>query len=155
MRFVIAFGIVSLFADMTYEGMRSIAGPYLALLGASGTVVGLVAGIGELLGYTLRLASGRLADRFWAALLGTLLWGVGVGVHETVMSAAIAHMVPAYRRARAYGIFTAIFGVSWFAGSAALGALYDRSLMAAVVVAALTQLAGIVPIMMAAQMLKT
>jgi hypothetical protein len=44
LRFVIAFGVVSLFGDMTYEGMRSIAGPYLALLGASGTVAGLVAG---------------------------------------------------------------------------------------------------------------
>jgi predicted MFS family arabinose efflux permease len=381
---VIAFGIVSLFADMTYEGMRSISGPYLALLGASGTVVGLVAGTGELLGYTLRLASGRLADRshlywpitligyvvqmaavpalalvgdwpaaaaliilerigkatrnpprdvmlsqagesmgqgwafglhealdqsgatigpllaafalarrhdyhgafawmlipatitvllvisvrlrypaagriapsaedllsesaragslprvfwiyslgaglvafgfadyalisyhfavantmssssvpilyalamaaagagsllagrwydrrglmvlipstvliaayaplvflggFWAALVGTILWGVGVGIHETVMSAAIAHMVPTHRRARAYGIFTAIFGVAWFAGSAALGALYDHSLMATVLVAALAQLAGIVPITMAAKVPKT
>jgi MFS family permease len=83
------------------------------------------------------------------------LWGVGVGIHETVMSAAIAHMVPAHRRARAYGIFTAIFGVAWFAGSAALGALYDHSLMATVLVAALAQLAGIVPITMAAKVPKT
>ena len=55
--------MVSLFADMTYEGARSVNGPYLALLGASGTVVGLVAGLGELLGYALRLASGYLSDR--------------------------------------------------------------------------------------------
>lgn len=92
---------------------------------------------------------------FWAALVGTVLWGVGVGIHETVMSAAVAHMIPAYRRARAYGIFTAIFGVAWFVGSAALGALYDHSLMATVLVAALAQLAGIVPIAMAAKALKT
>jgi predicted MFS family arabinose efflux permease len=383
LRFVISFGIVSLFADMTYEGMRSISGPYLALLGASGTAVGLIAGTGELLGYTLRLASGNLADRsrlywpitlagyviqmaavpalalvnnwpaaagliilerigkairnpprdvmlsqageaigqgwafglhealdqagatigpllaafelarrhdyhaafawmlvpatitvmlvlsvrlrypgagqilpspediraddtkggglpralwlysigaalvafgfadyalisyhfavaktmsgssvpilyalamgaaglgsiaagrwydrrglgvlisstfliaayaplvffggFWSALIGTVLWGVGVGVHETVMSAAIAHLVPSHRRARAYGIFTAIFGISWFAGSATLGTLYDRSLMATVLVAALAQLAGIVPIGMAVKAMR-
>ena len=36
--FVIAFGVVSLFADMTYEGMRAISGPFLASLGADGWV---------------------------------------------------------------------------------------------------------------------
>jgi hypothetical protein len=62
-RFVILLGIVSLFADMTYEGSRSITGPYLALLGASGTVVGIVAGVGELMGYAIRLVSGYISDR--------------------------------------------------------------------------------------------
>jgi MFS family permease len=60
---------VSLFGDMTYEGARSITGPYLAILGASGAAVGFVAGLGELVGYALRLLSGRLADRthrYWA-----------------------------------------------------------------------------------------
>jgi MFS family permease len=61
-RFVVLLGIVSLFADLTYEGSRSITGPYLAVLGASATAVGVVAGGGELLGYALRLASGRVAD---------------------------------------------------------------------------------------------
>ena len=62
-RFVILLGVVSLFADMTYEGARSISGPYLAVLGASGAVVGFVAGFGELIGYGLRLLSGYLSDR--------------------------------------------------------------------------------------------
>lgn len=378
LRFVIAFGVVSLFADMTYEGMRSISGPYLALLGASGAMVGLIAGVGELLGYTLRWASGTYADRsrlywpitllgyvlqmvavpalalvgsweaaagliilerigkatrnpprdvmlsragesigqgwafglhealdqsgamigpllaafvlarrhdyhaafawmlipatitvllvlsvrlrypgagqlvpapdavradesagsrlprafwlysagaaliafgfadyalisyhftiaktmsstlvpilyalamgtggvgsilagrwydraglvvlipstlfiaayaplvflggFWAALVGTVLWGVGIGIHETVMAAAVARMVPAHRRARAYGIFTGIFGIAWFAGSAVLGALYDRSVSATALLAALAQLLGLIPIYVA------
>jgi MFS family permease len=73
MRFVVLLGVVSLFADMTYEGARGIAGPYLAILGAGSVAVGLVAGAGELLGYTLRIVSGRLADltgRFWALTLG-------------------------------------------------------------------------------------
>jgi MFS family permease len=72
LQFVVLLGIVSLFADMTYEGARSITGPYLALLGASGTVVGIVAGLGELIGYTLRLFSGYIADRtgrYWAITL--------------------------------------------------------------------------------------
>lgn len=62
-RFVVLLGIVSLFADMTYESARSLIGPYLALLGASATVVGIAAGLGELIGYALRLVAGRLADR--------------------------------------------------------------------------------------------
>src|SRR6266545_1829918 len=62
-KFVVLIGVVSLFADMTYEGARSITGPYLGVLGASGTVVGIVAGFGELVGYSLRLVSGRLSDR--------------------------------------------------------------------------------------------
>jgi predicted MFS family arabinose efflux permease len=66
LRFVILIGVVSLFADMAYEGARSITGPYLAVLGASATVVGIVAGVGELLGYSLRLVSGRLSDRMKA-----------------------------------------------------------------------------------------
>lgn len=66
MRFVVLVGVVSLFADMAYEGARSITGPYLAVLGASATVVGVVAGVGELLGYSLRLVSGRLSDRLQA-----------------------------------------------------------------------------------------
>lgn len=71
-RFVILLGVVSLFADMTYEGARSITGPYLAMLGASAAAVGFVAGFGELAGYGLRLASGYLSDRtgrYWAFTL--------------------------------------------------------------------------------------
>ena len=72
-QFVVFFGVVSLFADMTYEGARSINGPFLAFLGASATVVGLVAGLGELLGYTLRLVTGYLSDktgRYWLFTFG-------------------------------------------------------------------------------------
>ena len=62
-RFIILVGVISLFSDMTYEGARSISGPFLGQLKASALVVGVVAGLGEFLGYTLRLASGYLTDR--------------------------------------------------------------------------------------------
>jgi len=67
--FVLCFGLVSLFADMVYEGARSIIGPYLATLGASATIVGAVAGAGEFIGYGLRVVSGYLVQRrghYWA-----------------------------------------------------------------------------------------
>lgn len=63
MRLIILLGLVSLFSDMTYEAARSIVGPYLAILGASGAVVGFVAGAGEFAGYGLRLISGLLSDK--------------------------------------------------------------------------------------------
>lgn len=69
LRFVVLIGIVSLFADMTYEGARSINGPFLAILGASGAVVGLVSGLGELIGFSIRLVSGYFSDKtksYWA-----------------------------------------------------------------------------------------
>src|SRR3990167_2902625 len=72
LKFVVLIGVVSLFADMTYEGARSITGPYLAVLGASGTIVGIVAGFGELIGYGLRLVSGYISDRtgrYWPITL--------------------------------------------------------------------------------------
>ncbi len=374
--FVISFGVVSFFADMAYEGMRGIAGPYLATLGASGAAVGLIAGLGEFLGYTLRLLSGGAADRtrlywpitlagytvqmaavpalaltgswpaaaaliilervgkaarnpprdvmlsragehigqgwafglhegldqagatvgplatalvlalhqdyraafawllipaaatvvlvfairlrhpeagairrpvaadagadglgrvFWlyaagaglvafgfsdfalisyhfaraatvpaygvpilyalampAAALGSLLfgrwfdrrglmvlipgtllvlwatplaflggfggaiaaallWGIGLGLHETVMAAAVATMVPAERRARAYGVFAAVFGTAWLAGSTLQGVLYDVSVPLMVAVALAAQIAGLLPIRLAAR----
>jgi MFS family permease len=72
LKFVVLIGVVSLFADMTYEGARSVTGPYLAVLGASGTIVGIVAGFGELVGYGLRLVSGYISDRtgrYWSITL--------------------------------------------------------------------------------------
>jgi hypothetical protein len=51
LRFVVLVGVMSFFADFTYEGSRGILGPYLALLGASGTAVGIVTGFGEFAGY--------------------------------------------------------------------------------------------------------
>ncbi len=63
MFFIVLIGVVSLFADMTYEGARSITGQFLGTLGASATIVGFVAGFGELAGYAIRFVSGLLTDR--------------------------------------------------------------------------------------------
>ncbi|MDD3379305.1 MAG: MFS transporter, partial [Candidatus Methanomethylophilaceae archaeon] len=63
MRVIILFGIVSLFGDVLYEGARSANGQYLELLGVSATILGLVYGIGEFLGYALRLISGYISDK--------------------------------------------------------------------------------------------
>lgn len=60
---MVAFGLVSLAADMVYEGMRSVAGPFLGSLGASALTVGVVTGAGEATALVLRLVTGAWADR--------------------------------------------------------------------------------------------
>ena len=80
---------------MTYEGARSITGPYLGLLGASATVVGIVSGFGELIGYAMRLLSGWLGDRtqrYWAVTIaGYLLNLVAVPLLAAVVLAWTSH----------------------------------------------------------------
>lgn len=69
---IVLFGIVSLFADMNYEGGRSVVGQYLKLLGTSALALGLSAGLGEFVGYALRLVSGSVADRtrkYWTLII--------------------------------------------------------------------------------------
>lgn len=61
--FIILFGIVSLFSDMTHEGASSLRGVYLSLLGASAGTIGFISGLGELVGYSLRYFFGKLTDK--------------------------------------------------------------------------------------------
>jgi len=70
LQLILLMGLVSALGDITYETGRSTSGPYLAFLGASAFIIGLTSGLGEFLGYALRLASGYLADRtrsYWIA----------------------------------------------------------------------------------------
>lgn len=71
--FIVLFGIVSFFADMNYEGGRSVVGQYLKLLGTSAFALGFAAGVGEFAGYALRLFSGVAADKtrkYWLFIIG-------------------------------------------------------------------------------------
>jgi len=72
MTFIVLFGVVSLFSDMTHESANSIRGAFLSLAGASAAVIGFVSGLGELVGYGLRYVFGRLTDRtrrYWPMVL--------------------------------------------------------------------------------------
>jgi MFS family permease len=80
---------------------------------------------------------------FWVALIGVALWGLGMGVHESIIPAAVAPMVSPHRRASAYGTFTAGYGVFWFLGSVVIGLLYDASLPAVIAFCVLAQFAAV------------
>ncbi len=80
---------------------------------------------------------------FWTALIGAVIWGLGMGVHESIIPAAVSPMVSAKRRASAFGTFTAGYGLFWFLSSAAIGILYDVSLLSLIAFCVMTQLAAI------------
>jgi MFS family permease len=84
---IILFGLVSLFGDIAYEGARSVNGPYLKLLAVNATTLGIIAGLGEFLGYALRLLSGYLSDKTKSYWLLTFL-GYGLLISVPLLSLA-------------------------------------------------------------------
>jgi len=79
----------------------------------------------------------------YLAFMGMALWGLGMGAQESIMRAVIAKMIPASKRASAYGIFNATFGLSWFLGSVLMGILYDFSVPMLILFSVVSQLASV------------
>jgi len=102
MQFVVLMGVVSLFADMCYEGMRSGVGQFLGLLGASGALVGFIGGLGEAIGYGLRYVTGRVADRthaYWGlTIAGYALTGLAVPALALAPAAWAVALLVAFER---------------------------------------------------------
>jgi predicted MFS family arabinose efflux permease len=128
-------------------------GVAMAVSGTGSLLFGRIfdrAGIGILIPLTLVAALYAplvFLGGFWPSLVGVSLWGLGMGVHESIIPAAVAPMVGPNRRASAYGLFTAAYGISWFVGSTIIGALFGVSLGVVVAFAIVTQLAAIPLIM--------
>jgi MFS family permease len=121
----------------------------MAVSGAGSLVFGRLfdrAGIGVLIPLTVAAAAYAplvFLGGPWAALAGVALWGLGMGVQESIIPAAVAPMVAPGRRASAYGLFTGVYGTAWVLGSVAIGALFDTSLGAVTAFAVTAQLAAI------------
>ncbi|MBI2472361.1 MAG: MFS transporter [Planctomycetes bacterium] len=147
-KFIVLLGIVSLFADITYEGARSINGQYLAILGASATTVGIVAGFGELIGYSLRLISGYVSDKigkYWAiTLFGYTLnmlavpalalagrWEIaaalmiteriGKAIRTPARDAMLSHATSEIGRGKGFGLHEALDQIGAFSGPLIVG----------------------------------
>ncbi len=134
---------------------------------ASGTSIPLLYALAMGVAALTSLALGKLFDRWgnpvlvaaplaaaaaaplvflhgWSsALAGMFFWGVGLGVQNSVLRAAVAEMVPSGKRGSAYGIFNTAYGVCWFAGSALMGVLYQTSALRLVVFSICAQVASI------------
>jgi len=103
-------------------------------------------GIGVLIPLTIGAAAYAplvFLGGLWAGLAGMALWGLGMGVQESIIPAAVAPMVPPDRRASAYGLFTGAYGTAWVLGSVVIGVLFDVSLGAVTAFAVAAQLTAI------------
>ncbi|NEQ27693.1 MAG: MFS transporter [Microcoleus sp. SIO2G3] len=103
-----------------------------------GAIVLVLAFVGSSLSVPLAF----LGSAPWA-LLGMALWGMGMGVQKSLLKAMVATMVPIERRGAAFGLFYVGYGMAWFAGSVAMGLLYDRTLVGLVGLAVVAQLAAV------------
>ena len=153
-RFVLLVGITNLFADMTYEGARGVVGDFLGQLGASGTIVALVAGGGELAGYLIRSLSGFVADRtglYWLdvwigyminmacvpalALAGTwpaaagLVVGerIGRGIRRPAMSSILSRAGRDLGSGRIFGLNEALDQIGGAVGPLLIALLLERT----------------------------
>lgn len=130
-------------------GMASAAGAAL-VFGRLFDRIGLFANfIAILLGsiYAVLVFYGSFA----IAVLGMILWGISLGVQESILRAYVAEIIAPERRGRAYGLFGAVYGVAWFAGSAVMGLLYDRALILLVILSVAFELAAGIVILILAQ----
>jgi MFS family permease len=140
--FIVLMGIVSLFGDITYEGARSITGPYLAVLGASAGIVGFASGLGEFVGYALRLISGYYADRtksywpltiagyalilsipllafaghWWFAVVLLILERMGKAVRTPARDAILSHATKQVGRGWGFALHEALDQIGAFIG---------------------------------------
>ena len=80
---------------------------------------------------------------FIFALISALIWGIVMGIHETIMKSAIADLTPIKRRGTGYGVFNTVYGLAMFIGSAVMGLLYDRSIAAVIAVAVVLQILAV------------
>ena len=80
---------------------------------------------------------------FGFALAGMILWGIGMGAQDALLKAVLAGVIPRDKRSTAFGVFDTAFGVAWFAGSATMGLLYDKSIPAMIIFSVVLQLAAL------------
>ena len=154
-----AFGFID-FPLITMHALRSkiIAEAYLPLLYAVAMLVDAFSALlfgwlydrlgmrALILSTTLSACYAVFAFAFtsqWALFIGVGLWGIGMGAQESILKSAVGSMVPKQSRSTGYGLFETLFGLFWFLGSWAMGALYDQSLVWMVVLSVFAQLLAI------------
>jgi len=77
---------------------------------------------------------------FWIALIGMILWGIGMGAQDSMLKAVITPVISVEKRSTAFGVFDTAFGIAWFIGSVIMGLLYDKSISALIIFSVLLQL---------------
>lgn len=151
---LVTFGIIGY--HLTVDGILPVAAVpvvYAAAMGVEAVAALVVGSVFDRTGPRVLLLVPVLVALVPALALGPTLvtvlagvaaWGVAQGVQDSTVKAVVADLVPAPRRATAYGVFAGVQGLLAIVGGVAAGWLYDRSLPALVAVVALTQLVALV-----------
>jgi MFS family permease len=77
------------------------------------------------------------------ALIGMILWGVGMSAQGSLFQAMLTGVIPPEKRSTAFGLFDTGYGIAWFLGSAAMGLLYEKSILAVALFSVALQLAAL------------
>ena len=81
--------------------------------------------------------------KFTLIFIGMILWGIGLGAQDSLLKATLAGVVAKDRRSTAFGVFDTGFGIAFFLGSAAMGILYAKSVLALVIFSIVLQIAAL------------
>jgi MFS family permease len=77
------------------------------------------------------------------ALIGMILWGVGMSAQGSLFQAMLTGVIPPEKRSTAFGLFDTGYGIAWFLGSAAMGLLYEKSILAVALFSVVLRLAAL------------
>ena len=80
---------------------------------------------------------------FASALMGMIFWGIGMSAQGSLLQAMLTDVIPPQKRSTAFGLFDTGYGIAWFLGSAVMGLLYDRSVLAVALFSVIVQLAAV------------
>jgi len=78
-----------------------------------------------------------------AALIGMIFWGIGMAAQGSLLQAMLTGVIPPQKRSTAFGVFDTGYGIAWFVGSAVMGLLYDKSILAVAIFSVSLQLAAL------------
>ncbi len=78
-----------------------------------------------------------------AALIGMVFWGIGMSAQGSLLQAMLTGVIPPQKRSTAFGLFDTGYGIAWFLGSAVMGLLYEKSILAVTLFSVCLQLAAL------------
>jgi len=147
------FALISFHFQQTSTVSQNLIPVFYAVAMAAGAVASLIVGkLFDRLGLRTVMVAVVLAALFAPlaffggaslALIGTALWGIGMGVQDSALKAILSGVVAPEKRSTAFGVFDTAFGIAWFAGSAVMGLLYGKSILALVLFSLVLQFAAL------------
>ncbi len=78
-----------------------------------------------------------------SAFIGMILWGIGMSAQGSLFQAMLTGVIPPNKRSTAFGLFDTGYGIAWFLGSATMGLLYEKSILAVVLFSVALEIAAL------------